>query len=314
MKLLDQVQFGFIGGFPSPDEAKATVEIAEQLNFDSLWVGDHVAFPVPILDSLMQLALASAYSSKLVLGTCVFLLPLRNPTVVAKQVATLDRMTGGDRVIFGVGIGGEFPNEYVACGVDVHERGARLSAGIPALKTLWKDEEVSYDSEFYKFDKVRMLPAPPTVGGPPIWCGGRAKSALKRAARIADGYVSYAVNAPMFADSLKQIEQEFERTGRQQDFGTGHLLFIRIDKDFESAHKVATKYLSQRYAMDFSKPAKKYSALGTPADVAEVISGYYEAGVRHFVLDLVGPMAERQAQLEQFANEVRPLLSFSNKA
>ncbi len=310
MKLLEKAQFGFIGGFPSPNEAKATAELAERLNFDSLWVGDHVAFPVPILDSLMQLALVSAFTDKLIIGTCVFLLPLRNPTVVAKQVATLDRMTGGNRVIFGVGIGGEFPNEYAACGVDVRERGARLSAGIPALKALWKDEEVSYDSEFYQFDKVRMLPAPPTNGGPPIWCGGRAEAALIRAAQMADGYVSYAVNAAMFSDSLNQIEREFERAGRDQTFDTGHLLFIRIDNDFETAHEAATKHLSQRYAMDFSRPAKKYSALGTPADIAEVMSGYYEAGVRHFILDLVGPMADRNSQLERFVSEVKPLLSF----
>jgi len=312
MILQDTVQYGFIGGFPTPREAKATVELAELLGFDSLWVGDHVAFPVPILDSLLQLAMASAFSTRLILGTGVFLLPLRNPTVVAKQVATLDHMTGGNRVIFGVGIGGEFPNEYAACGVNVHERGARLSAAIPALKALWKDEEVSYSSEFYQFENIRMLPTPPTKNGPPIWCGGRAEAALKRAARIGDGFISYAVNAAMFSDSMKIIEQESERCGRDQNFGTGHLLFIRIDDDHETAHKVATKYLSQRYAMDFSRPAKKYSALGKPADVAEVISGYYEAGVRHFVLDLVGPMADRKDQLIRFTNEVKPLLSFSS--
>ncbi|MBV1907445.1 MAG: TIGR03619 family F420-dependent LLM class oxidoreductase [Pseudomonadales bacterium] len=310
MILQDEVKFGFIGGFPDPVEARETVELAEELQFDSLWVGDHVAFPVPILDSMLQLALASAFTSKLMLATGVFLLPLRNPTLVAKQVATLDRMTGGDRVIFGVGIGGEFPNEYAACGVDVKERGARLTAAIPALKELWKNEEVSYTSKFYHFDKVRMLPAPPTAGGPPIWCGGRAKAALDRAARIADGYISYAVNAEMFADSLKRIEEEMERNKREQAFGTGHLLFVRIDDDFETAHKIATQHLSNRYGMDFTKPAKRYSALGKPADVAKVIAGFYEAGVRHIVLDLVGPLAERKEQLTRFAKEVRPLLPF----
>jgi len=310
MILNDQVQFGFMAGFQEPKTAKATVEIAEALNFDSLWVGDHVAFPVPILDPLLQLALASAYTSTLTLGTGVYLLPLRHPTVVAKQVTTLDFMTGGDRVIFGVGIGGEFPNEYAACGVDVHQRGSRLSASIPALKKLWTGESVSYSSEHYSFEDVTMLPAPRTQGGPPIWCGGRAKPALTRAAQIADGYISYAITPTMFSDALSFLEAEFDRQGRDQTFDTGHLLFIRIDDDYESAFETANKHLSQRYAMDFSKATKKYCALGKPEHVAEVLTGYHQAGVRHFVLDLVGPPKDREEQLRRFAEEVKPLLSF----
>lgn len=310
MKLKNNCQFGFMGGFPSAASAKETVELAEQLAFDSLWVGDHIAFPVPIQDSMMQLALASAHSTALTLGTCVYLLPLRHPTIVAKQVATLDFITGGNKVVFGVGIGGEFPNEYAACGVDVSERGARLTAAIPALKKLWTGEKVSYKSKFYEFDDVTMLPAPPTHGGPPIWCGGRAKAALTRAARIADGYVSYAIDADRYKNTLQIIGEEFESAGRDQTFDTGHMLFIRIDDDFESAHKTATQHLSKRYAMDFSKPAKRYGALGKPADVAEIVAGYFEAGVRHFILDLTGPLSDRENQLQRFAEEVRPLLSF----
>ena len=310
MILSETTQFGFMAGFQEPATAKATVELAEELGFDSLWVGDHVAFPMPILDPLLQLALASAYTSTLTLGTGIYLLPLRHPTVVAKQVTTLDFMTGGDRVIFGVGIGGEFPNEYAACGVDVHERGARLTASIPALKELWTGETVSYSSPFYTFDNVTMLPAPRTQGGPPVWCGGRAKPALTRAAQIADGYISYAITSTMFSDALQFLEQEFDRQGREQPFGTGHLLFIRIDDDYDTSFKTANEHLSKRYAMDFSKATKKYCALGKPEHVAEVLSGYYEAGVRHFVLDLVGPVSDREEQLRRFSEDVKPLLSF----
>ncbi|MBL4866564.1 MAG: TIGR03619 family F420-dependent LLM class oxidoreductase [Pseudomonadales bacterium] len=310
MILKDDIKFGFMSGCPNPTEAKATVELAEELGFDSLWTGDHVAFPVPILDPMMQLSLASAYTTKLILGTGIYLLPLRHPTVVAKQVATLDFMTGGDRVIFGVGIGGEFPNEYAACGVNVRERGARLTASIPALKKLWTGENVSYDNDFYPFENVTMLPAPPTPGGPPVWCGGRAKAALTRAAKIADGYISYSITADMFADALKFIDEELDRQGRKIEFGTGHLLFMRIDDDYETAYKHANKHLTRRYAMDFSNATKKYCALGKPADVAETISGYYAAGVRHIVLDLVGPLSQREEQLKRFAHEVKPLLSF----
>src|SRR5947209_19218784 len=117
------------------DEMQALVRLVDDCGYDSLWVGDHVAFAVPILDPLLQLAQAAVVSRRLVLGTNVYLLPLRHPVPVAKQVASLDHLCEG-RLIFGVGIGGEFPKEYEACGVPIAERGPRLSAAIPLLHQL----------------------------------------------------------------------------------------------------------------------------------------------------------------------------------
>ena len=124
------LRFGFSAGFASAPAARATVELAERLGFDSLWVGDHVAFPMPILDPLLQLALAAAHSERLWFGTSVYLVPLRHPVLIAKQVATLDLLCGG-RFVFGVGVGGEFPREFEAVGVPVRERGARMSEALP---------------------------------------------------------------------------------------------------------------------------------------------------------------------------------------
>ena len=304
-----KLKIGVMSGFASPAEARHTVEYAERLGFDSLWVGDHVAFPVPILDALIQLALASGYAEKISLGTCVYLLPLRHPTTVAKQVGTLDRILDG-RFVFGVGVGGEFPNEYAACGVPVQQRGARLSEGIEVLKALWRAEQTSFDGRYYAFQDVQMLPAPATEGGPPIWCGGRSKAALRRAGRLADGYISYAVDVEMYRDALEVIDTARQQAGREMDaFQRAHMLFTRIDNRYEDAHKAATDHLSRRYAMDFSKPAKRYAALGKPADVAAAIEQFSSAGASQIVLDLTGPMAERDEQLQRFSEEVRPLLS-----
>jgi alkanesulfonate monooxygenase SsuD/methylene tetrahydromethanopterin reductase-like flavin-dependent oxidoreductase (luciferase family) len=113
----------------------------------------------------------------------------------------------------------------------------------------------------------------------------------------------------MYRDGLAAIAREAERAGRRfERFGTGHLLFVRIDDSHERALDVATAHLSQRYAMDFRKAASRYAALGKPADVAERIAAFHAAGLRHVLLDCVGPAAERDAQLERFAREVRPLL------
>jgi len=284
------------------------VRLAESLGFDSLWVGDHIAFAVPILDPLLQLAQAAAHSDRLLFGTSVFLLPLRHPTPVAKQVATLDRLCDG-RLIFGVGVGGEFPREYEACGVPVAERGARLSEAIPLLRRLWSGEPVASEGRFYPFRELRMLPRPIQRPGPPIWCGGRSPKALERIARMGDGWLSYVVTPAMFREGIGAIARASEAAGRKHErFGTGHLLFVRIDDAYERALDDATAHLSQRYAMDFRKPALRYAALGRPADVAEKIAAFHAAGVRHVLLDHVGPLPERAAQLERFAREVRPLL------
>jgi alkanesulfonate monooxygenase SsuD/methylene tetrahydromethanopterin reductase-like flavin-dependent oxidoreductase (luciferase family) len=191
----------------------------------------------------------------------------------------------------------------------VRERGARLSESIPLLRRLWTGEPVTSEGRFYPFPEVRLLPRPVQKPGPPIWCGGRNPKALERIALMGDGWLSYVVTPEMFREGLSTIARAAEQASRKlESFGTGHLLFTRIDDSYERALDAATVHLSQRYAMDFRKPAARYAALGRPADVAEKITAFHDAGVRHVLLDTVGPAQERDAQLERFACEVRPLL------
>ena len=294
--------------YPDPDDARRLVEMAEGLGYDSMWVGDHVAFTIPILDPLLQLVHAAAYAKTLSFGTGVYLAPLRHPTPIAKQVATLDHLTGG-RFIFGVGVGGEFPGEYAACGVPIEERGARLTEMIPLLKKLWSGETISNDGRFYAMPETLMLPAPRQPGGPPIWCGGRSDAALRRTGRLADGWMSYVVTPEMYRDALTKIEAAADEAGRSfETFGTSHLLFARIGDNYEEALDAATETLSVRYNMDFRKATMRYAAVGRPEDVAVRIDEFREAGLRHCVMDLVGPYEERDQQIERFAKEVRPLI------
>jgi len=303
-----ELQLGFVTTVPNAAAARRTAGVAERLGYQSVWTGDHIAFPVPMLDPLLQMAQVAAHAERIQVGTCVYLLPLRHPAPVAKQVATLDHLCGG-RFVFGVGVGGEFPNEYAACGVPVGERGARLSEAIDVLRKLWSGEPVSNRGRFYPFPEVAMRPRPVQAGGPPIWCGGRAAAALRRIGRQADGWVAYVVTPERYREGLIAIEKEAAAAGRELErFGTGHMLFIRIDASFEGAWDCATEHLSRRYAMDFRGAAKRYAALGRPEDVAERVHGFLSAGVRHLIIDPVGPAEESEAQLERFATEVRPLL------
>jgi probable F420-dependent oxidoreductase len=295
---------------PTIDEMCTLVELVDRSGYDSLWVGDHISFALPILDPLLQLAQAAVASRRLQLGTAVYLLPLRHPTPVAKQVSTLDHLTEG-RFVFGVGVGGEFPKEYEACGVPLGERGARLSESLTVLRKLWTGEPASHDGRFFKFEGVTMQPPPRQAGGPPIWCGGRTDAALRRIGRMTDGWMSYVVTPEMFRDGLGKIAAAAKEAGRVFDrgFATAHLLFTRIDDTYEKALNAATISLSTRYAMDFRKAAQRYCALGPPERIVESIRRFHEAGARHVILDFVGPYEERDRQIERFASEAFPLLA-----
>ena len=295
---------------PTIDELADLVGLVDRCGYDSMWVGDHVAFTIAIFDPLLQLAQAAVMSRRLVFGTDVFLLPLRHPTPIAKQVSTLDHLTEG-RFIFGVGVGGEFPKEYEACGVPLNERGARLSESLTIMRKLWTGEPVSHAGKFFTFEGVKMQPPPRQPGGPPIWCGGRADPALRRIGRMTDGWMSYVVTPDMYRQGLEKIATAASEAARTFDrgFGTAHLLFTRIDDTYEKALDAATVSLSQRYAMDFRKAAQRYAALGTPQDVVETIFKFQQAGVRHLILDFVGPYEERDQQVERFAAEAMPLLA-----
>ena len=294
---------------PTIDELVTLVELVDSCGFDSLWVGDHISFPVPIFDPLLQLAQAAVVSRRLTLGTSVLLLPLRHPTPVAKQVTTLDHLTEG-RLILGVGVGGEFPLEYAACGVPHNERGARLAEGVQVLRKFFSGEPVSHRGRFYgPFEAVPMRPPPRQPGGPPVWFAGRKESALRRIGRLGDGYLAYVVTPDMYRGALRTIAAAADEAGRRPaSFGTGHLLFTRLDQTYEAALDRATETLSVRYSMDFRKASARYCALGTPEQVAERIREFHAAGVRHVVLDLLGPYEQKGKQIEWFARDALPLL------
>ncbi len=303
------VKFGVTARLSTRAIIRRTTALLEETGFQSLWAGDHIAFTSPILDPMLGLAQAAAMSDTLNIGTAVFLLPLRSAAGAAKLAASLDHLSEG-RFIFGIGAGGEFPREFAACGVSPKERGARLTEGIEVMRKLWSGAPVSHHGTLWNFDDVHMQPAPVTPGGPPIWCGGRSEAALRRAGMLADGWMSYVVTPDQFAKGLATIDAARTEAGRAADpFGTAHLLFTRLDDSYERAWDDATALLSQRYAMDFRKAAERYCAMGNPEAIAGTLRKFHTAGVRHFILDMLGTPEEREAQLRRFANEVRPLIA-----
>src|SRR5215475_8188100 len=298
--------FGAFLSLHAPEEQFALARRVEELRFDSLWTGDHVSFHNPIYESLTLLAAYAGVTRRIKLGSAVYLLALRHPTVAAKVTATLDALSGG-RLIFGVGVGGENPKEFEACGVSHRERGARVTEAIDVVRALWRDSPATFKGRFTQFEGVSIDPKPAQKMGPPIWIGGRSEAALARAGRQGDGWISYVVQPERYQQSLGKIETAATAAGRSLDgFVKAHLTFITVGRDYESAERVWVARLSQRYAQDFGPLARKYGIIGTPAQCAEQLQRFIEAGCTYFVLDAICDAADEAEQLERFAAELFP--------
>jgi probable F420-dependent oxidoreductase len=287
------------------------VRTVEALGFDSVWTGDHVSFHSPLYESLTLLASYASITSRVRLGTGVYLLALRAAAIAAKVTATLDALSGG-RLIFGVGVGGENPKEFELCGVPHTERGARVSEGIDVVRTLWRDTPATFKGRFSAFDGVSIDPKPVQAGGPPIWIGGRSDAALARAGRQGNGWVSYVVQPERYAQSLEKIRAAAHAERRSLDgFTFAHLTFITVGRDHESARATWVRKLSERYAQDFGPLVQKYGIVGTPEQCAEQLARFRAVGCNYFVMDAICDLADEKTQLETIARDVVPRLRAS---
>ncbi len=306
---MSSIHFGASPSSPTlraPQEQFRLVRRLEDWGFESIWAGDHISFHNPIFESLTLLASYAGVTSRIKLGTGVYLLALRAPAIAAKMSATLDVLSGG-RLIFGVGVGGENPKEFEVCGVPHRERGARVTEGIDVVRTLWRDTPASYEGRFTRFEAVSLDPKPLQQPGPPIWIGGRSDAALRRAARQGDGWISYVVHADRYAQGVARIREEAERAGRALDgFVHAHLAFVTIGGDYEKARDTWVRLLSKRYAQDFGPLAGKYGIIGTAAQCAEQLDRFIEAGCTYFVMSPICDNEDTERQCEQVAAEIVP--------
>jgi len=302
------MKFGASLSLKAPAEQFALVRRVEALGFDSVWTGDHVSFHGPIHESLTLLASYVPITSRIRLGTAVYLLALRPAAIAAKASATLDALSGG-RLIFGVGVGGENPKEFELCGVPHRERGARVTEGIDAVRTLWRDSPATFTGRFTSFEGVSIDPKPVQKPGPPIWIGGRSDAALTRAGRQGDGWISYVVQPERYAQGVDKIRAAAGAAGRTlAGFEFGHLAFITVGRDWESAKAVWVAHLSKRYAQDFEPLARKYGIIGTPEQCAEQLARFAAAGCTYMVVNVIGEAKDERDQLERIAADVLPRL------
>lgn len=178
----------------SPDSIGRWGQVVEGLGYHGIFISDHVAitptvaqrYPEPYFDPLMTLAWLAGQTSRVDLGTTIIVLPYRHPILLAREVANLDRLSGG-RAILGVGIG-HAVDEFTALGVPHHRRGAWSDEAIEAIRALWSgDGEVTYRGKFIDFENVSAI-ATSQQPHPPIWVGGNSDGAIRRAVRFGSGW------------------------------------------------------------------------------------------------------------------------------
>jgi alkanesulfonate monooxygenase SsuD/methylene tetrahydromethanopterin reductase-like flavin-dependent oxidoreductase (luciferase family) len=267
-------------GLMNPAEA---ARAAEELGFDIAFVGDHLAFNPPWLECIACLAAASASTTRLMLGTSVLLAAMREPAWLAKQIATLQFLSGG-RLLLGVGVGGENPAEWEAVGVPVRERGRRTDAFLEALPRLLEGRPARVGAPV-------DLPIPelrPAAEPPPLWIGGRSDAALRRAARFADGWLGAFVDADGVPSHRERLGELAREAGHTEAPRIGLSVFINVCDDIVRGREEAREYFEGLYRLPLER-VERYCLIGPPEHVVEGLVRYVEAGVSLFTLVAVAP-------------------------
>jgi alkanesulfonate monooxygenase SsuD/methylene tetrahydromethanopterin reductase-like flavin-dependent oxidoreductase (luciferase family) len=255
---------------------------AEATGIDRLFTGDHVMFKGGGgFDGLLNAAAVAVTSRRLAVQTAVYLLPLRHPVPVARQVATLAGLAPG-RLIFGVGLGGEDPAELRACGVDPASRGRRMDEALTVLRPLLAGREVTVAGEFFRLDQVRIAPVPePSV---PVVIGGRSDAALRRAARFGDGWLGLWVSPDRYAAATGLIAKYAADAGRPVTaWEHGMHMWCGLGTPASAARARLAAVMEAFYHTPFGK-FDRYCPCGTPAEVAAALRPYADAGCRSFNL------------------------------
>ncbi len=273
--------------------------------FAGVWSLDRLVYENP--DPVTALAACAAVTSRVRLGTSVLLLPLHPPVVLAKQLATIDLLSNG-RLILGVGIGGR-PDDFSAASVPMARRGSRAAEAIQIMKQVWAGEPIRHRGTHFTIECGPVAPLPVQRPHPPIWMGGIQEPALRRIARIADGFIGTGGAGPDgFRKTLQRVLQLRREAGRSDAaFPSGCLAYFNLRDDPERAKREAMGTLTRYYGPQFTTWFDPERALvyGPPEEFARRTQGYLDTGVDHLILV---PTTLDVAQVDRIAREVQPRL------
>ena len=271
----------------------------EALGLDAVWTEDRILHAANMLDPLMLLAGAAASTRRIQLGTAVLVLTLRNAAVVARQVATLHHLSGG-RLALGVSLGGR-PEEYVAAGVPMARRVAVFRESITVLRRLLAGEPVEHHGEFFWLQGATVRPPAPV----PLYVGGNAEGALRRAGELADGWIMGPFGTLRdFAPSWRIVQDAARAAGRNADaLIAGRLVYVAVHDDRDRARDALRGFLHGYYGSRFD--VDQSAIFGPPGEVAARLAEHVQAGITRLML---GVPTLDTGHLQQLAAEVAPML------
>lgn len=277
--------------------------LAEQMGFWGAWTVDHAVGEEhaedPTLDALHTMTHVAAVTTTLRVGVAVLVLPRRNPAQVARDIGTMDVLSRG-RVTLAVGMGGVDP-AAAAFGYRTGMRAKQMVEGIGVLRALWGEQPASFRGELFSFAGAHLQPRPVQQPHPPIWIGARAEVALRRAAKIGDGWIGAGSSSiEDFRTQSRILVDSLQEAGRRVDqFPMSKRVYIAVEDDA----RIALERLAPALDHVYRAPgmAQRIAVYGSPGQCADRLNRLVEMGAHEVVLN---PLYDEFAQMEKLAHVV----------
>jgi alkanesulfonate monooxygenase len=298
--------------YPEMPDIRALVDYGvhvEALGYDSVWVWDHILLGVspnfPVVDSLTVLTGIAARTTRIKLGTGVLVLPLRNPVVLAKQLASMDQLSAG-RLIMGLAAGW-YKREFDAVGVRFDRRGKIMDESLEILNRLWTEEKVDGDYMYHKLSAAVMYPKPVQQPRMPILIGGYVEKVLQRAAVAGDGWLTYFYTPEDFTKSWNKIRGYAKDAGKDPDaLLNASQLPIRVGASKQAVQDDMMDWLNKEWDFPSHSDCKRESAImGSVDECVAQLRAHFSAGVQKIIFV---PYKYQPEQVEIIAREIIPRL------
>ena len=286
-----------------PEAMQRFLARAEELGFESAWTQEQVLGGAPVLGPLETMAYAAACTTTLRFGCAVLITTLHSPVHLAKSIATLDQLSRG-RIEIGVGTGGR--RMFSAFGVVPETFVARFTEGLELMKALWTQPEVKFAGRFWQVEDAAMEPKPFQKPYPPLWFGGNAPSALRRAVRHGDGFIGAgSQTTAAFAAQVPVVREALAERGRT-GFRIAKRVYLAVDDDIVRARERLSSALGRLYSFFGVSDLTPVTVYGPPAACIEGLAAVVEAGAEMILLN---PLFDEAEQMERLAAEVMPQLA-----
>lgn len=275
------------------------VDAAERLGWDSLWFSERVTGDVP--DPMAAMAAVAGRTERMMFGPSVLVLPGRNPVLLAKELATIDFLSGG-RLVCAFGLGSDFPPEHGIFGVDRSDRAAMTDEATELIRRLWTEDEVTFSGRFFSVEKLTLRPKPVQDDPcPDIWFGGHSRAAARRVGRLGTGWLPSFISTRDYPERVEEIKEVAAANGREIEWDHyGALVPYLPDPDAENVDFVRDVVARRRPELDVDE----LLPTGESERLREFLEGYVEAGATKFALVPVFAPDDWTEELARLREEV----------